>query len=217
VLKEGTWLEIFVKGVNIGAALPGRWFTEFPRNEQVYLDWLEKIGQMRAHSIRVYTLLPPEFYRALLYYNIKHPHEPLWLFQEIWPEENPEEENYLNPSYVEEYFQEIKYTVDAIHGKVDIPERKGRAYGVYDSDVSKYVLGYLVGRELEPDEVIQTNQLNPGFSYTGEYLFSDQGANPTEGWLAMNCDYVLHYEESTYGTQHPGWDCQLAYARCSGA
>jgi len=90
VLKEGTWLKIFVKGENIGAALPGRWFTEFPGNEQVYLDWLEKIGQMRANSIRVYTLLPPEFYRASLYYNIKHPHEPLWLFQEIWPEENPE-------------------------------------------------------------------------------------------------------------------------------
>lgn len=203
VLKDGTWQEIFVKGVNIGAALPGRWFTEFPRNEQVYLDWLEKIGQMHANSIRVYTLLPPEFYRALLYYNIKHPHEPLWLFQEIWPEENPEGENYLNPRYAEEYFQEIKYTVDAIHGKTDIPERKGRAYGVYDSDVSQYVLGYLVGRELEPDEVIKTNQLNPGFSYTGEYLSSDRGAVPTEGWLAMNCDYVLHYEESTYGTQHP--------------
>jgi hypothetical protein len=203
VLKDGTWQEIFVKGVNIGAALPGRWFIEFPRNEQVYLDWLEKIGQMQANSIRVYTLLPPEFYRALLYYNIKHPEAPLWLFQEIWPEENPEGENYLNPSYVEEYFQEIKYDVDAIHGKANIPERKGRAYGVYDSDVSPYVLGYLVGRELEPDEVIKTNQNNPGVSYIGEYLSSDQGAAPTEAWLAMNCDYVLHYEESTYGTQHP--------------
>lgn len=203
VFRDGTWQDFFVKGVNIGAALPGKWFTEFPRNEQIYLDWLEKIGQMQANSIRVYTLLPPEFYRALLYYNIKHPHAPLWLFQEIWPEENPPGEDYLNPSYVEEYFQEIKYTVDAIHGKANIPERKGRAYGIYDSDVSPYVLGYLVGRELEPDEVIKTNQNNPGFSYTGEYLSSEKGAAPTEGWLAMNCDYVLRYEESTYGSQHP--------------
>jgi len=201
--ENGEWKRIFVKGVNMGTALPGKWFTNFPADEGVYFDWLEKIGQMQANCVRVYTLLPPEFYRALLYYNIKHPDAPLWLFQEIWPEEHPERGDYLRQKYVEEYFQEIRYAVDAVHGRANIPERKGRAYGTYDSDVSRYVLGYLVGRELEPEEVIATNQNNPGFSYRGEYLSSAEGASPAEGWLAMNCDYVLQYEESRYGTQHP--------------
>ncbi len=89
VSVDGAWQEIFVKGVNISTSLPGKWFTEFPREEGIYLDWLKNIGQMHANSVRVYILLPPGFYRALLYYNIKHPAEPLWLFQEIWPEENP--------------------------------------------------------------------------------------------------------------------------------
>ena len=62
VEADGQWKEFYVKGVNIGAALPGYWFTEFPEDKEVYLDWFEKIGEMNANSIRVYTLLPHQFY-----------------------------------------------------------------------------------------------------------------------------------------------------------
>jgi hypothetical protein len=203
ILKDGKWEDFFVKGVNIGAALPGKWFTDFPKDEEVYLDWFQKIGQMQANSIRIYTLLPPEFYNALEFYNRKHPEAPLWLFQEIWPEENPEGHDYLKKSYVDSYYKEIEYGIDAVHGKANIPERKGRAYGIYTSDVSKYVLGYLVGRELEPEEVETTNEKNAGFRYEGEYMSTEKTASPTEAWLAMNCDYVLKYEEGKYGIQHP--------------
>lgn len=203
IYKNGQWRDLFVKGVNIGAALPGHWFTEFPRDEKIYLDWFEKIGAMNANAIRVYTLLPPEFYRALYYYNAVHTDRPLWLFQELWPEENPPGGNYLERKYREEYLEEIKRDIDAIHGEAVISERRGRAWGIYDRDVSPYVLGYLVGRELEPEEVAQTNAKNRGFNYSGRYLGTEPEASPTEAWLAMNCDYALQYEEITYGTQHP--------------
>lgn len=202
ILRKGQWMPLYIEGVNLGCALPGHWFTQFPRDERVYLDWLEKIGAMHANSVRVYTLLPPEFYRALLYYNIKHPASPLWLFQEIWPEEYPKDENYLDANYSKEYFKEMRYVVDAVHGRISIPPRKGRAYGKYDSDVSRYLMAYLVGRELEPDEVISTNEKNRGFKYTGRYLYAGEQASPTEAWLAMSCDYVVQYEEKKYGTQH---------------
>ncbi|MDF2612383.1 MAG: hypothetical protein K0S71_169 [Clostridia bacterium] len=203
VIQEEKWRDFFVKGVNIGAALPGKWFTEFPEEEKLYFDWLTKIGEMKANTIRIYTLLPPEFYSALSYYNEIHPDEPLWLLQEIWPEEHPQGKDYLKEDYIKTYFQEIKYVVDAIHGNANIKEREGRAYGTYKKDVSKYVLGYLVGRELEPDEVISTNNNNPGFYYKGEYLSAEKDANPTEAWLAMNCDYVLTYEVNQYRMEHP--------------
>ena len=203
ILKKGKWEDFFVKGVNIGAALPGQWFTEFPKDTATYTGWFEKIAQMNANSIRIYTLLPAEFYVALDDYNTKHPKAVLWLIQEIWPEENPADQNYLQTAYVAEYFKEIEHVVDAIHGKAIIPKRIGRAYGVYTRDVSKYVLGYLVGRELEPDEVIATNEKNKAYSYKGEYLASELGASASEAWLAMNCDYVLKYEEEKYKWQHP--------------
>lgn len=203
ILKDGEWENIFVKGVNLGAALPGRWFSEFPEDETIYLNWFEKIGQMNANCIRLYTLLPPQFYSALDNYNSKHPKAPIWVLQEIWPEENPEGHDYLKKAYVDEYFKEIERVVDAIHGNVNIPERKGRAYGIYMKDVSKYVLGYLIGRELEPNEVIATNSNNKDFSFNGEYLACRSEASPSEAWLAMNCDYVLKYEENNYNSQHP--------------
>jgi hypothetical protein len=203
VFKDGAWTELYIKGVNIGAALPGKWFTEFPEDEEVYLDWFEMIGKMNANSIRMYTLLPPAFYNALEYYNKTHPNGVIWLMQEIWPEENPKDHNYLIKEYVDSYFSEINNVIDAVHGKANIPERKGRAFGIYTKDVSKYVLGYLVGRELEPDEVLATNSKNKGFSYLGNYITSGKGASPTEAWLAMNCDYAVKYEAKKYQSQHP--------------
>lgn len=203
VLEGGQWKDFYVKGVNLGAAQPGKWFTEFPREEAIYRGWLDKIGEMNANTLRVYTLLPPEFYRTLEAYNKDHADEPIRLLQEIWPEENPPEQDYLKAAYDEAYRLEIERDIDAIHGEANIPSRKGRASGVYTADVSKYVLGYLVGRELEPEEVLATNAKNAGYKFSGSYLISTPEASPTEAWLAMSCDYVMKYEEKFYGTQHP--------------
>ena len=203
VLVDGNWEDFYTKGVNIGSSVPGKWFTEFSYDEALYLKWFDRIGAMNANTIRVYTLLPPQFYSALVYYNQHHPEAKLWLYQEIWPEENPADHNYLGADYNTAYQTEIKMDLDAIHGQANIPKRQGRAYGNYTADVSPYIVGYLVGRELEPQEVISTNEKNPGFAFNGNYLYTEANASPTEAWLAMGCDYVLQYEEDTYQWQHP--------------
>jgi len=203
VEKEGVWQEFFVKGVNIGTSVPGKWFTEFSKEEGLYYRWLSMIGDMNANSVRVYTLLPPQFYSAFAYYNRMHPENPLLLYQEIWPEENPAAGDYLAADYEKAYKDEIRNVIDAIHGRSNIPERTGRAFGVYNTDVSPYLAGYLVGRELEPEEVISTNEKNPGYAYSGRYLYTKPSASPCEAWLAMNCGYALEYETDTYNSQHP--------------
>lgn len=203
VLVAGNWEDFYARGVNIGSSVPGKWFTEFSYDEALYLKWFEQIGAMNANTIRVYTLLPPQFYSALVYYNEKHPEAKLWLYQEIWPEEHPVENNYLGAEYNATYQAEIKMDIDALHGQANIPKRPGRAYGYYTADASPYIVGYLVGREMEPQEVISTNEKNPGFVFNGNYLYTEANASPTEAWLAMCCDYVLQYEEDTYAWQHP--------------
>ena len=154
ILQGSKWEDFFVKGVNIGAALPGKWFTEFPEDEKVYLDWFDKIGNMNANCIRVYTLLPSQFYSALESYNSKHSNNPIWLLQEIWPEESPGGQDYLNSTYVEQYIHEIEIDIDAIHGNAIIPERKGRAYGVYKKDVSRYDGQKLEGTEKTSRDIL---------------------------------------------------------------
>ncbi len=203
VYQDGTWQDLFVHGVNIGIAMPGKWFTEFPKDKTVYYRWLQAIGDLQANTVRIYTLLDPEFYSAFALYNRLHPENPLWLMQEIWPEEQPEGNDYLSEAYRLDFEQEIRNVVDAVHGKASIAERRGRAYGTYTNDVSPYILGYLVGRELEPHEVEDTNLLNQGFTFEGAYLRAEPGASPTEAWLAEGADYVLAYQEQTYGWQHP--------------
>ncbi len=202
-MNEGQWEDFFIKGVNIGSSLPGKWFTEFSKDEALYLQWFRQIADMNANTIRAYTLLAPDFYSALAYFNKSNPQSPLWLYQEIWPEENPENGNYLVQAYDDEYKKEIKNVINAMHGQAKIPQRSFRAYGIYAADVSPYIAGYLVGRELEPEEVIQTNLLNPGYAFEGDYFFSESDAAPTEAWLAMSCDYVAQYETEAFGWQHP--------------
>ncbi|GAV25192.1 hypothetical protein ciss_11250 [Carboxydothermus islandicus] len=201
VYHKGKWQDFYIKGVNLGLALPGKWFTEMPQDEGTYLDWFTLISGINANTVRLYTLAPPAFYRALKYFNETQPDKPLYLMQEIWPEENPPEQNYLNKEYFSSFKKEIENVINAIHGKADIPERKGRAYGKYDADVSYWTIAYLVGRELEPEEVISTNEKNKDYKFTGEYLLSH--GSPTESWLAESCDYVLKYEDNKYKMQHP--------------
>lgn len=195
---EGIKTQFFIKGANLGPAIPGRFFTEFPISKDMYLGWITDMANMNLNTIRVYTLLPPEFYEALYEYN-QTSEKPLYLLQEIWPEEHPVDGDYLKEEYNNVFKEEIENVVRAVHGDGNISKRDFRAYGLYSFDVSEYLLGYLVGRELEPEEVKETDDKNEGFVYKGEYIYTQEGASPTEGWLAEGCDYTVTVEKELYG------------------
>lgn len=201
--SSGQWKDIFIRGVNIGMAEPGKFFTQFPQEVKTYRRWLEGIADMNANAVRIYTLPPPEFYRALEIHNRENPGKALYLFQEIWPEEHPPNGDYLAEEYRASYLKEIEYGIDAVYGKANVPERKGRAHGIYTADVSRWLLGWLVGRELESEEVIATDSGNPGASYEGAYVSATSSASPTEVWLAESLDEVAKLEARRYGKLHP--------------
>lgn len=196
----GIYEPFFIKGVNLGAAVPGKTFTEFPKDVSVYSKWLNQMKLLHINTLRVYTLLPPAFYKALYDHN-QTAETPIYLLQEIWPEEKPLNEDYLATDYNETYRREIEYVVHAVHGNANVPKRSYRAYGAYAYDVSPYLIGYLVGRELEPDEVIATDTRNPGYHFKGQYLYGLSDSTPTENWLAASCDYALSVETKDYGRQ----------------
>ncbi|MBT3932887.1 MAG: hypothetical protein HOF35_01390, partial [Bacteroidetes bacterium] len=104
--KKDVWEEIFLKGVNIGAALPGKFPAEFSLTFDEYLDWFTKIGQMNSNVIRTYTILPPEFYDAFAYYNLHNQNNKLFLLQGVWAK-IPSDDNYYNPTYNREFKKEI--------------------------------------------------------------------------------------------------------------
>ncbi|MGE4583697.1 MAG: hypothetical protein AB7C91_03535 [Sphaerochaeta sp.] len=202
IYQDGSFKPIFLYGINLGTAMPGRWFTEFPKDKSLYFHWLEQMGELGVNTLRIYTLLDPQFYQAFALYNRIHTASPIYLLQEVWPEEQPPGHDYLTTDYQKAFEAEIEHVVDAIHGSAQIDERQGRAWGNYTTDVSSFVIGYLVGRELEPEEVEMTDKNHKGYRFIGQYLGTTQNASPTESWLAQSGDYLLSYEERTYGWQH---------------
>jgi Tfp pilus assembly protein PilF len=193
---------LFIKGVNIGFALPGKYPSEFPENEKLYEEWLALIAEMGANAVRVYTILPPAFYLALYRHNTVNPEgKRLFLIQGIWVE-LPEKAEFRNEHYLAEIKNEIKNAVDVIHGQARIEPRYGHAHGHYEADISNYVLAFIFGREWEPGEVIAFNQKNDEREFDGQYLALNEGT-AFEVFLTEMLDYLIAYEDKSYKIQRP--------------
>ena len=162
---------------------------------------MKLIGEMNANTIRTYTILPPEFYEALSYYNLHHHDKPLYLIQGVWAR-IPKNANYYDVDYMREFQKEIIDVVDVIHGNAVLKKQVGKAAGTYATDVSEYVAAFLLGRQLEPGAVFKTNQLNKTTHFNGSFISMNKG-NAMEAWLASMMDFSVSYETQTYRFQHP--------------
>ena len=202
-LRSGkAWRPFFMKGVNMGVAMPGKFPSEFPTDQALYSGWFEKIAAMHANTLRVYTILPPAFYRALRAWNTGHPENILYLVHGVWTE-LPPDNNFDDPGFNKEYQLEISRVVDLLHGAADFPPRPGHAGGRYDADVSPWVVAYIMGREWEPYSVVLYNQrVKEARSHAGRFL-SIGKATPTEVWMTAQCDILLSYEFDTYNALRP--------------
>lgn len=204
VFKDNEWVPLTIKGVNLGMGKPGYFPGEAAITEQEYERWFEQIGEMNANTIRVYTLHPPEFYRALKNYNDNH-ENPIYLFHGIWIDEEALEETLdaFTPEIVETFQAETKKIVDAVHGNATVEQQPGHAYGQYHSDVSSYMLGWISGIEWYPFMVDNMTKVYPDLGdYTGTYI-STNNAKPMEHWLAWQLDELMIYEKETYNWLSP--------------
>ncbi|MDF2960551.1 MAG: hypothetical protein K0S39_2286, partial [Paenibacillus sp.] len=200
-----TWTPFFVKGVNVGAALPGYDPGDLPITKDHYLQWFQKIQEMGANTIRVYTILEPVFYEALVAYNQDHSDQPLYFIQGVWaPEEDliEKKDAYLDDIY-NKFQKEITNAVGAVYGNADIAEQFGKAGGIYRFNAGPYLLGWHIGTEWDPVMVKNTNELHPDKkSFAGTHVSAKPEASPFENWLAEMLDH-LAVSESQFGWSHP--------------
>ncbi|MEO8209725.1 MAG: polysaccharide deacetylase family protein [bacterium] len=205
-IKDGEniqeWNQHFLKGVNLGVALPAHYPSEFSATYERYLDWLKKIADMNSNTVRIYTILPPEFYEAFAQYNIDNNNKPLYLLHGVWASET-DSNDYFDKNYTENFQKEIKDVIDVIHGNTVIQEKPGHASGIYSRDISAYVIGILLGREWEPVTVTTTNQRNEKINnYSGNFISLPSGT-PMESWLAGMMDFTIQAETELYEMQRP--------------
>ena len=197
--SAGRWQPFYIKGVNLGVAVPGRFASDFPADSGTYAGWLDTLAAMGTNTLRVYTILPPTFYRALRGWNLSHPGRTLWLLHGVWAE-LPPRHDFKNPTWQAEFQSEMRRVVDLIHGSAVLP--RGQASGRYDADVSEWVLGFIIGREWEPFAVKAFDSGRPPGSYAGRYLRVPR-APAMDLWLAEQCDRMLQYEATTYNALRP--------------
>ncbi|MFA7324382.1 MAG: hypothetical protein WC005_08490, partial [Candidatus Nanopelagicales bacterium] len=79
----------FWTGVNLGSTTPGHSPGELAMSRADFDRWLGEMGDLGVHFLRIYTLLPPSFYAALLAYNTAHADIPIYLVQGVYlPDES---------------------------------------------------------------------------------------------------------------------------------
>ncbi|MGA2628636.1 MAG: tetratricopeptide repeat protein [Terriglobia bacterium] len=201
--RDGSgWKPIYLNGVDLSPAMPGFYPAEAPTDAALYADWVGKIGDLGANSIRAYTLLPPAFYRALREYNVAHAQRPIWLLQGVYFGDPPRDDMF-NAAYVELCRGDIRSAIDVIHGQGDVAMGRGHPGGIYASDVASWVAGFVVGQTWLSHAVTANNLLHPETqAYQGTFVDVPTGT-PTEVFLAQMINYTAEYEEGKYNWQHP--------------
>ncbi|MCK7593555.1 tetratricopeptide repeat protein [Pseudomarimonas salicorniae] len=191
---------LFLKGINLGAALPGKFPSQFPE-KPVYQAWIRDMAELGVNCVRVYTIHPPGFYEALAEHNASA-EKPIYLIHGVWVEPPPGDD-FGDPAWFEPWRTEMHRVVDLLHGRAALPARPGHASGLYRTDVSRWVIAYILGREWEPYNVVEFNALRPGMSdWQGRFVGIDNG-HATEVFMARALEALLAYEHDTYHAQRP--------------
>jgi len=200
VLGPQGFRPLFLKGVNLGAALPGRHPSEFPGRE-TYAAWIGEIAEAGFNLVRVYTIHPPRFYEALREHNLRA-ERPLYLVHGVWAEPPPRDD-FRDGAWLGSFREEMRRVVDLLHGRADLPERPGHAAGSYRADVSRWVMAYILGREWEPAGVLAFDARHPGQADLEGRFVRCRGAGATERFMAEALEHVLAYEHDRYRAQRP--------------
>lgn len=203
IWDDGSWQPFEIIGVNVGTGYPGLYPNENGIDEDTYYRWFEMISEMNANTVRVYQIQSPEFYNAFLRFNNNHERK-LFLIQGMDFSDHLmySEENIFNSEVKQKIFDETNELVNALHGRCVMLDPKAGILAVYLSDVSDYVLGYVLGVEWDELFVEYTCRMNPELKgFEGTYLYCEEDANPFEVFLGEWGNNTLEYEQTRYAEQ----------------
>ena len=138
----------FLPGVDLGSTVPLHQPGEVgtvPAKD--YRRWLAQMGDLGIRVVRIYTLLPPGFYDELARHNRAHPSAPLYLVQGVYlPDERYDQpgKTLYDADIDRPFSQEIRDISAAVHGDLTRPQQPGRAGGSYRTDVSAWLLSWII-------------------------------------------------------------------------
>ena len=194
---------LYVKGVNLGVGIPGTEPGELALDRETYLRWFADMKDIGVNVVRIYALHMPAFYQALFEFNNFRPHDPLYVIQGIWLDEDTPTGGIDIIDLTHSIDAMIHETIDAVHGNAEIGHRLGRGFGTYQTDISRWVMGWILGREMYAAEVLLGNHRHQEYkSFEGAALRITDGS-PVEVWAAERLDIAITHERDTYNVERP--------------
>jgi hypothetical protein len=202
VRRDGRLQPFFVRGVNIGLGVPGAIPDDFAVSPEQFARWLGQIHGLGIDVIRMPILFPPALYRELLRFNEAHADAPMYLFQGVYLRDVDAERGldlHLSTEWLD---RAIEDTVAGVHGALTVEPREHAAWGTFDADVSPWVVGYIVGREILSEEVLETDAAHDEVSFSGANL-AIEDATPSEVWALARLQHLVGFERARFDTARP--------------
>lgn len=204
IYADNDWEEFEIRGIDLSSAMPSHWSTDYAIDYETYMRWFSQMSEMGANTIRVYSIQNPSFYKALDDFNT-NADEPIYLLQGV-PVNDYVQNSHMDAydtSFRSKLISDCRAAVDVLHGKrISTTNRDGSASGIFMRDVSKWVLGYMIGSEWTDTTVAYTDEKYPSKEgYEGKYIYTSEEASPFEIMLAEAGDELISYEDKRYGQQ----------------
>lgn len=193
IIERGTDRWDFLAGVNLGVTVPGRYPGELAIDAETYRRWFPMMTGLGVRVVRIYTIQRPHFYEELRNYNLAHPDDPLFLIQGVWIDEERllETGDLYDDQLLEDFSNELSSAAAAVAGTATLPERPGRASGMFTADVSPWLVGWILGIELDPMSIADSDATNRSHPvHSGTFFSAVPEATPTESWFAARLDYL---------------------------
>ena len=201
----------FLPGIDLGVTTPGHQRDELSVSAAQYRAWFAAMSWLGIRVVRIYTIHPPAFYQQLAAYNRANPGRPLYLVQGVGlPDESYIAKRNLYDLAVTTAFQkELEDAAGAVSGDLSRPATPGRASGAWDTDVTPWLAGWIIGTEIDPYAGETSDKRNAAAKgISGRYFRSAADATPTERWLAARMDELAGYEAAR-GLSQP-----IAFVNC---
>jgi len=190
MLQDGQSKEFLLRGVEVSNSLPGRIGLRTGASYEDFLRWFTYISEMGANSIYIPTIMYSGFYNA--FYDFNQDNEnPLFLLHGISGHD------------YDSLSSELKQAIDIIHGnRINILGGEGLDF--YFSNISEWVIGFVIGNEWNPDEVVFMNHfMDLPDEFQGEFFATSEDATPFEVMLAEVMETGASYETRRFNTQRP--------------
>jgi hypothetical protein len=186
----------FLPGVDLGGTTPGHGPGDLSISAAQYRAWLAAMSRLGIRVVRIYTIHPPAFYQQLAAYNEANPARPLYLVQGVpLPGAYLRKRNLFDPAVTAAFQRELKDASSAVAGRLSRRASAGVVSGVWNADVTRWLLGWIIGTEIDPYAAEASDKRNADASgHQGRYFRSTDDAGPTERWLAARMDELAGYQ-----------------------